>query len=108
MGNKRVYINERVENLLNKMVYDFYKNRNEQIKKLQLVCKRFVFRSKTSRKVKVVCGCNRIFHKIMTVVASKKKFLLKEAFCQLLKNLAKARQEEKKHQEIELKAKQME
>jgi hypothetical protein len=96
LGKKRVYINERVENLLNKMMYDFYKKRNEQIKKLQLVCKRFVFRSKTSRKVKVVCGCNRIFHKMMPVVASKKKFLLKEAFSQLLKNLVKAREEDKK------------
>jgi hypothetical protein len=44
----------------------------------------------------------------MPVVASKKKFLLKEAFSQLLKNLAKAREDDKKRKEIELKAKQME
>ncbi len=87
------------------MVYDFYKKRNEQIKRLQLVCKRFVFRSKTSRKVKAVCGCSKIFNKIVPVVASKKKFLLKEAISQLLKNLAKAREEDKKRKEMELKAK---
>jgi hypothetical protein len=39
------------------------------------------------------------------VVASKKKFLLKEAISQLLKNLAKAREEDKKRKEMELKAK---
>ncbi len=91
LGNKRVYINERIENLLNKMTYDYYKKRNEQIKKLQMVCKRFMFRSKTSKKVKNVCGCNRIFRRLLIVLASKKKFLVKEGFSQLLKNLSKAR-----------------
>ena len=91
LGNKRVYINERIENLLNKMTYDYYKKRNEQIKKLQMVCKRFIFRSKTSKKVKNVCGCNRIFRTLLIVLASKKKFLVKEGFSQLLKNLSKAR-----------------
>lgn len=91
MGHKRVYINERIEGLLNKMVYEYFKKRNEQIKRVQEVCKRFVFRSKVTRKVKRVVAVNRIVKVTKGIVAKVKRLFLKEALTGLAKNMVRVR-----------------
>lgn len=77
LGHKRVYINERIEAVLNKKVYEFYKKRNELIKKVQSVCKRFVFTSKVSRNIKIITSIKKIF-KISSFLHEKSKKNLKK------------------------------
>lgn len=101
MGHKRVYINERIEGLLNKMVYEYFKKRNEQIKRVQEVCRRFVFRSKVTRKVKRVVAVSRISKATKGVVGKVKGMFLKEVWAVLAKNMVRVREELKKKKEHE-------
>lgn len=47
--------------MLNKKVYEFYKKRNELVKKVQGVCRRFIFTAKVSRKIKVISSLKKLF-----------------------------------------------
>lgn len=62
-----------------------FRKRNEQIRKVQDVCKRFVFVSKVNRKLKVLNSCLRAFRLTGKFADKFKRALERQVFATLSK-----------------------